>query len=422
MHIFIFGNLNVGKSTFCRKLHKKLPEYDYLSLDRYRQQYSDGSLKGEQLASLEFVADVKNTPHAIVEFTGVGPVSELLKETLNTKCGVLIVVQRCISENVATIDEARFSNIPYPAEYKNCQTIEEVIQQLDKSTTLSALEMSWQHQVWQSYSYNFEQSFESFWSQFPFEHHEVVSQLNHFILSQNTISSALVYGSLGANCATITSDVDYFIQTNLPAIYWYHALVNQYANDVVHADLINNKITLRYKSGLLVEVVTGKQLSEVALYYRESLIHNCDFTLVKGGEDERFQLNHFVKQQTPTSDSAMLIASETYFLFCSLPKLFKSEDSYKYSFHTMIIRHYAIQLEHILLGKLEHNYLPKQAVLFLSHFPWECFNTCATTIEIKQYRDLYRYLKALYRRLEKAQLIEKDKYFSARTEFLHQLA
>ena len=422
MHIFVFGNLNVGKSTFCRKLNKKLPEYDYLSLDQYRQQYSNGSLTGEQLASREFVSDVKNTPNAIIEFTGFGTVSESLKEILNTKCGVLIVVQRCLSENVSTIDKARFSNIPYPEEYKNCQTIEEVIQQLHKSTTLSALEMSWQRQVWQSYSYNFKQNFESFWSQFPFEHHEVVSQLNNFILSQNTISSALVYGSLGANCATITSDVDYFIQTNLPAAYWYHALVEHYGNDVIHADLINNKITLRYKSGLLVEVVTGKLLSEVALYYRESLIHNCDFTLVKGGENERLQLSHFLKQKTSTSSSAALIASETYFLFCSLPKLFKSEDSYKYSFHIMIIRHYAIQLEHILLGKMEHNYLPKQAALFLPHFPWDCFRTCATTIEIKQYRELYRYLEALYRRLEKAQLIEKDKYFSAQTEFLHQLA
>ncbi|MGF1703495.1 hypothetical protein L4D09_24700 [Photobacterium makurazakiensis] len=420
MHIYIFGNLNVGKSTFCRELHRKLPDYDYLSLDRYRQQYTDASLKGEKLTSRKFVADVKNTSHAIVEFTGCGPVAERLKAILSTKCGVLIAVHRCMDENLAAIDEAKLASIPYPIEYKECQTIEKTIQRPEKSTTLSALEVSWQRQVWQSYSYNLEQDFALFWSQFPIEHHEVVNHLNHFFLSQNTISSALIYGSFGANCATISSDVDYFIQTNVPATYWYDALMDQY--DVVQADLINNKITLRYESGMLVEVATGKQLSEIALYYRESLIHNCEFTPVKDGEDEQLQLNHFLEQKKLDSDSAVLIASETYFLFCSLPKLFKSKDSYKYSFHTMFIRHHAIQLEHLLLGKPEHNYLPKQAALSLFHFPWWSFNTCATTIEAKQYQALYRYLKALYCQLEKAKLIEKDKYFSTRTEFLHHLA
>ncbi|NOH97228.1 hypothetical protein [Vibrio sp. 99-70-13A1] len=421
MHIYIFGNLNVGKSALCRELHKKLPDYDYLSLDHYRQQYSDGSLKGEQRASCKFVADVKNTSHAIVEFTGCGSIAERLKATLNIKCGVLIVVNRCMDENLAAIDEDKFSRIPYPAEYKKCQSIVDTIQRLEESTTLSSLEVSWQRQVWQSYTYNLEQSFELFWSEFPIEHHEVVNHLNHFVLSQSTISSALIYGSLGANCATIMSDVDYFIQTSAPAVDWYDAFLDVYKNDVVHADLINNKITLRYESGMLVEVVTGKQLSEIALYYRESLIHNCEFTIMKGGEDERLQLNHFLEQQKLDSDSAALIASETYFLFCSLPKLLKSEDSYKYSFHTMIIRHYAIQLEHLLLGISDHNYLPKYAALSLPHFPWESFTTCAMTIEIKQYRALYRYIEELYSRLEKAKLIEEDKYFSTRTEFLHRL-
>ncbi len=421
MHIFVFGNLNVGKSTFCKALSEKLPTYTLLSLDRHRQIYSDGSLEGEALASRKFVDAVVNMPNAIVEFTGCGPVAEQLQAALTNKCGILIVITRNMSENISSLDPAKFEKVPYPVEYKQQQTLEQTIVQLEDCTTLSALELAWQNQVWQSYTHNVEYGFHSFWKQFPLEHHEITESINKFALGETSIEAAVIYGSLGANQIAPDSDIDYFIQSSFSALHWLDALQEHFGDDVIHADLLGNKITLRFKTALLVEIVVGKQLSEIALYYRESLIHNCDFTFVKGSLEHRNQLTSFVGKQVPTNNSVVSIASELYFLFCSLPKLVKSGDGYKYSFHTMIIRHNTIQLEHLLLGNSAHNYLPKQAALNLPDFPWMSFETSPKSIDPNQYFSLHQYLKELFQRLEKAGLLEADKYFSTQTELLHHL-
>lgn len=421
MHIFVFGNLNVGKSTFCKALSEKLPTYTLLSLDCHRQLYSDGSLEGEELACDKFVDAVANTPCAIVEFTGCGPVAEKLQAALTHKCGILVVITRNMAENIASLDSEKFENVPYPIEYKQQQTLVESIEQLEERTSLSALELAWQGQIWQSYAHDLEQIFHSFWDTFPLEHHDRIERINRFAISETDIDVAVIYGSLGANQVTLDSDIDYFIQSSEPASYWLEALQKYFGHEVIHADLLGNKITLRFKTALLIEVVVGKQLSDIALYYRESLIHNCDFTFVKGKVEHREELISFLEQQVSNSNSVASIASELYFLFCSLPKLVKSNDVYKYSFHTMIIRHYAIQLEHLLIGYSAHNYLPKQAVVNLPDCPWMSFETSSKSIDPNQYFSLHKYLKELFQRLEKAGLLEVDKYFSKQTELLHHL-
>ncbi|CAM4458545.1 hypothetical protein [Vibrio agarivorans] len=421
MHIFVFGNLNVGKSSFCKKLSEKLPTYVQLSLDHHRQLYSDGSLEGEALACDKFVDAVANTPSAIVEFTGRGPVAEKLQAALTYKCGILVVITRNKAENIASVYSEKFENVPYPIEYKQQQTLVQTIEQLECHTTLSALELAWKNQIWHSYTHNFEQSFHSFWKQFPKQHHELTARINRFASRQTGIEVAVIYGSLGANQVTLDSDIDYFIQSSTPASYWLEAFQEYFGHEIIHADLIGSKITLRFKTSLLVEVVIGKELSEIALYYRESLIHNSAFTLVKGSSEDLDQLTSFIGTQVSTSNLVASIAGELYFLFCSLPKLVKSGDAYKYSFHTMIIRHYAVQLEHLLLGISAHNYLPKQATVNLPAFPWESFDTSPTSIETHQYFSLFQYLVRLFKRLEKADLLEIDKYFSKQAEQLHHL-
>ncbi len=85
--------------------------------------YSDGSLKGEELASRKFVDAVVNTPNAIVEFTGCGLVAERLQAALTNKCGILVVVTRNMSENISFLDPAKFEKVPYPIEYKQQQPL-----------------------------------------------------------------------------------------------------------------------------------------------------------------------------------------------------------------------------------------------------------------------------------------------------------
>lgn len=358
-------------------------------------------------------------PTLSLNLQAVGQSLSSFKRLSQKKCGILVVIDRNLAENIASIDPAKFEQVPYPIEYKRQQTLVQTVEQLELCTSLSALELAWKTQVWQSYTHIFEQSFHSFWNQFPLEQHELTERLNQFVIGETNIEAALMYGSLGANKVALDSDIDYFIQSSLHVSYWLDVFQKYFG--AIHADLLGNKITLRFKTTLLVEIVVGKLLSEIELYYRESLIHNCDFTLVKGNVEHREQLISFTNKQVPTHVSVASIASELYFLFCSLPKLVRLGDAYKYSFHVMIIRHYAVQLEHLLLGNSEHNYLPKQAAVTLPDFPWDSFETPPISIDSNQYCSLYRYVKGLFQRLEKAGLLEVDKYFSKKTELLHHI-
>nr|MBF4381899.1 hypothetical protein [Vibrio anguillarum] len=183
MHIYIFGNLNSGKTMLSKQMQGRLPEFTYLSLDEYRIRFGDGTEQGEQLACEHFLAAVKQQENAIVEFTGYGQTASLLTNQLDRKTGILICCTRDIEQSINAIDDEKYSKIPYPSSYKRLQSVDETIRYLKDKIIPTELESHWQRQIWQSYSFDFSDNFDSFWSAFPLSQHTWVSKLNKVLIT-----------------------------------------------------------------------------------------------------------------------------------------------------------------------------------------------------------------------------------------------
>ncbi|EOA6587755.1 hypothetical protein ACH7VG_003370 [Vibrio vulnificus] len=421
MHIYIFGNLNSGKTTLSKQIQGRLPDFIYLSLDEYRIRFGDGTEQGEQLACEHFLAAVKQQENAIVEFTGYGQTASLLTNQLDRKTGILICCTRDIVQSINAIDDEKYSEIPYPSSYKKLQAVDETIRFLKDKTIPTELETHWQRQIWQSYCFDFSDNFDAFWAAFPLSQHTWVSKLNKVLSTDTSVPTALLYGSLGANQLTKRSDIDLFIQSSISVQSWHERLLRLFGEQLAHTDILGSKITLRTQDRLLIEIVIGQSLSDISLYYRESQIYNVHFTILKGELGLAEQLDAVTKTHTSERKQAKELAAQVYFLFCSLPNLIANNDSYKYHFHCSIIQHYCVQLEHLLLSEFKHNYLPKHAATSLINFPWQVFNCSATHISTAQYTELYQYLITLFERLRKKQLIKSNGYFSVESCFLHEI-
>ncbi|WP_438886881.1 nucleotidyltransferase domain-containing protein, partial [Bacillus cereus group sp. Bce002] len=85
-----------------------------------------------------------------------------------------------------------------------------------------------------------------------------------------SVSTALLYGSLGANQLTKRSDIDLFIQSSISVQSWHERLLRLFGKQLAHTDILGSKITLRTQDRLLIEIVVGPSLSDISLYYRES--------------------------------------------------------------------------------------------------------------------------------------------------------
>lgn len=421
MHIYIFGNLNSGKTTLSQQIQGRLPEFPYLSLDEYRIRFGDGTEQGEQLACEYFLAAVKQQENAIVEFTGYGQTANLLTNQLDRKTGISICCTRDIEQSINSIDDEKYSETPYPSSYKKLQAVDEAIIFLKDKVMPTALETHWQRQIWQSYCFDFSDNFDAFWAAFPLSQHTWVSKLNKVLSTDTSASTALLYGSLGANQLTKRSDIDLFIQSSISVYGWHEKLLRLFGEQLTHTDILGSKITLRTQDRLLIEIVVGQSLSDISLYYRESQIYNVHFTILKGEFGLAEQLDAVTKAHTSEQKQATELAAQVYFLFCSLPNLIANNDSYKYHFHCAIIQHYCVQLEHLLLSEFKHNYLPKHAATTLIDFPWQAFECSATHIITEQYVELYQYLITLFEKLRTKQLIESNGYFSVESRFLHEI-
>ena len=53
MHIYIFGNLNSGKTMLSKQMQGRLPEFTYLSLDEYRIRFGEALLLKSMELNLE---------------------------------------------------------------------------------------------------------------------------------------------------------------------------------------------------------------------------------------------------------------------------------------------------------------------------------------------------------------------------------
>ncbi|MCF1439594.1 MAG: hypothetical protein LPD71_12895 [Shewanella sp.] len=421
MRVFVFGNLNSGKTTLSQQLLQHLPEYKHLSLDDFRRQYSDASLEGEERAIRQFVDAVLSTPNAIVDFTGHGQAATQLQAKLPNTCGIMLIKASSPEQAKANLVIRKYSELPYPSQFTDIESVPETIDRLSEHMDESALMADWQHKVWQSYSVPYNADIRVILRLITLEHHQLIESLKLFANANHEITCLILFGSAGANELRSTSDLDFFVQTSLSPIEVLRLINTSNLINAVHTDILGNKITIRTCSALLLELTCSATLDDISIYYRESCIKRPSSTILKGCEDIRAKLEAVLLTEPTHQQRATDVAAQLFFLFCSLPNLIKVQDTYKYGFHTNIMLHYAIQLESLLANESRHNYLPKQAAQKLPNFPWHVFNISYSEIDPCQYHALHSYLAELYRRLEKQNLIPLDKYFQSQSQCLHEL-
>lgn len=397
MRIFIITSSNGKHHSAINMLLKQLPGYDYL-------QQPDMTLMPTNTFGMReynphhFARLIRDHSNAIVvledtDETWLTSLLGKLNQYLNTTCGILVQLT---------------DNGSQP--------------QLQHDCTLStALRTHIKPLIWQEYRLHYAFSDNDWLNQIHYQHHRLIETLFDMASQHDEISAMVLYGSTGANQLSKNSDIDCFIETTFSIQLVQHLLQAQLNKEVIHCDRLNNKLTFRTRDSLLLEVICGNNIDSIAVYYRESCIANVYSTVLKNRPELIAQLTEYLQQPILAKDKALSIAAELFFLFCSLPHLIEAEDCYKYGFHTNIMLHYAVQLEHLLRGNLAHNYLPKQAKNQLPNFPWEVFTINYRQIDRKQYQDVYQYLQQLYYRLTQAELIEQGHYFQPHAKQLHTL-
>ena len=144
MKICVFGPSGCGKTTFCEQLISKLPEFELLQVDYYREKNTRYTLYGQQLAdSIDFYGR-----HQIIEAVGIGVTAHLLHEKLRrVKDHVLIVVLIAHAEVIKQRGKD-FSGLDYAAlieqefqEFHRIELINNTMQELSSNinTTLQEI-------------------------------------------------------------------------------------------------------------------------------------------------------------------------------------------------------------------------------------------------------------------------------------------
>ena len=112
--ILLTGNIGAGKTTLCQAL-AKATGWAAFGIDDARRIASDGTPRGEALGWAEFLDRAQARSDAILEYTGCGPNSHLVNESLRLSgCRVLkVALELQVTDCVRRITE-RTWDIPYP--------------------------------------------------------------------------------------------------------------------------------------------------------------------------------------------------------------------------------------------------------------------------------------------------------------------
>jgi len=93
MKVLVFGNLGAGKTTFALALKNQHIDFEYLAIDEFRQNFSDGTMLGEGMAKNNFIDSIDEHSNQIIEATGLGETAQLLFSKINgIECKVLVVI------------------------------------------------------------------------------------------------------------------------------------------------------------------------------------------------------------------------------------------------------------------------------------------------------------------------------------------
>jgi predicted kinase len=95
MKILLSGNIASGKGTLIKSVIEKLPDYEHLAIDDYREKYGDHTEDGEIRAREQFIFDLRWCENCIIECTGVGRLYSQVKPEIDANFLLLTPVKEC---------------------------------------------------------------------------------------------------------------------------------------------------------------------------------------------------------------------------------------------------------------------------------------------------------------------------------------
>jgi predicted kinase len=136
---FICGNVAAGKSTLISRVKAEYPTvFDFFSIDDFRIEYSNGSLRGENNAWGMLYEKIKRSTaqKIIVESSGTSKhISEIHEKLLYLGYPFVTILLECeIEECLQRLSLRTKPEIPFPYKYTLAQSAEWMSQEIKKIT------------------------------------------------------------------------------------------------------------------------------------------------------------------------------------------------------------------------------------------------------------------------------------------------
>jgi len=347
MRIFVFGNINSGKTTIIEELKNNLPDFSILQIDNYRKKFGDGTKQGEIQAQTRFINSVFLSKDAIVEATGLGPLGAKLRDTITYKHDILLYVDTPCKVCLERIESKKFSQIPYP---KVSENIEDTINRCANEFSEGDLNSFWKKKVFNIIKLTNTKDL----LEIPFELYKGFSNIVDVLYDDLNIESIYTYGSFARNELHTNSDIDAFIVSPKGIDYFLDILSKKTSYFI---DNIQNKITIRFDSHL-IELLVINRLQEGERFIIGSEITNLLSHAIKLNKtDKDYLINLDIDRTNPIDDIDFLVAKMVYYLL-ELPKIIQKNDKYRYYYESAIVVHAYVRVAEISKNNIKRNYLP----------------------------------------------------------------
>ena len=348
MRIFVFGNINAGKTTAINKMIHLLPEYDVVTIDDVRRKHGDGTWDAEFDAQNAFVSSVEDNNNIFVECTGLGPLGNKLANGKAYKTDIVIHITSDLHQCLSRLDYKDLALTPYP---DVTEPITATIERCHKEFERGDLEALWSDKVLAIFRI---QSLNEL-DELPLLTIHHFSNIINRILDDPSVTTIMPYGSIATGTMSKNSDIDCYIVSSQSVDHFKQILAK--TNSVL-VDNIDNKLILYYQKGNVIELVVLPKLEGGIKYLIGSNINSFSNQCVKSTTNDRNLLDSIQYLSTKiVGDESKLVSEMIYFTY-TLPRLLRDRNLYKYYFHFNILLHNYIRLNERLNGNTNKNYLP----------------------------------------------------------------
>lgn len=142
MKILLFGNIGSGKTTVSKKIIENQDTWQYLAVDDFRRELSDGSLIGDSKAKSAFVKRISHDDTLqLIECTGLGRLGSSVYRRLQKYEGtvVVMILKVSLEDCLERIKERKW-DVPF---LENIMKADALIKKLDKLYHSSFLFERW---------------------------------------------------------------------------------------------------------------------------------------------------------------------------------------------------------------------------------------------------------------------------------------